>query len=207
MWNTGIYGSTESLGSPTVQGPKIIRSGPFYVMQKSPGTIGASSTTETSLFTRGVSTNIGLATYVGDEGAKLGSRILPAAALNAGTIIRGVMHGDMLTDGTPNLTIITYLGSTAICTSAATALTASGSTTPFKLEWIYQIYTDGVAGVIKGFMQFSYLAAQKSFMGPWSSITAFNTNVDKAIDVTATFGTSHANNNITPYFCRIRMEG
>lgn len=207
MWNTGNYGSTESLGSPTVQGPKIIRTGPFYVLQKSPGTIGATSTTETSLFTRGTSTNIGLATYAGDEGTHLGSRILPAGSLNAGTIIRGVMYGKMQTNATPDLTLISYLNTTAVATTAATTLTASAAETAFKLEWVYQVYTDGAAGVLHGFLQFSYLAAAKFFQAPMPSITAFNTNKDYVMDLTATFSASHADNNIIPYFCTIGIEG
>lgn len=206
-WQTGIFGSTDSNAAKTVQGPSLIHTGPFFVQSKENASYNT-STTETSLFTAGTSTNIGLSTYVGSQGASVGSRVLPAESLIAGTIIRGVMRGVMQTDGTPNLTLKSYLGSTAICATAVTACTATAANSPFTIEWEYQVYTESkTAGIIKGFLKISYGVTGVEILAPFASSTSFNTTLGYAIDLTATWGTSHANNILLPTYSKISIEG
>lgn len=137
-------------------------------------------------------------------------KVIPAGKLRLGSMIRISARGSYSTTGTPNLTWGLWYGTRALSITGDIALssvivTPSGAAAfPWIMEWEGICNAVGTAGTLLGqgtLVQGTSLTATSTFPIPITAalrtVSSFDTTIERAIGVSATWGTSSASNSIT----------
>ena len=138
--------------------------------------------------------------------------VIPAGKLRLGSKILIRANGEYSTTGTPNLTFGLWFGTRALAITGDLALssvivTPSGAAAlPWMMEWEGIVKTLGTAGALQGqgtLVQGTSLTATSTFPIPITaalrSVASFDTTIERAVGVSATWGTSSPSNSITTY--------
>lgn len=135
--------------------------------------------------------------------------VIPGGKLRPGSKIHIRAQGDYTTTGTPNLTMGFWVGTRALAITADIALssvitTATATAWPWWMEWDGICLTTGVTGSILGSGQLQLGASLTTFNAEVPiPITAalrtvtFDTTIERAIGVSATWSASSASNQVT----------
>lgn len=131
----------------------------------------------------------------------VGSLTLPVDFFQVGKVLRLRAMGFLTTNATPTIDLILKLGSTAILdTGVYTVLAALSASAVFNLEATILCRTVGATGTVfcQGIVE-TALGAVASNLIPMvkTSATTIDTTASQAIDLTVTWGTSHASNTIS----------
>jgi len=133
-------------------------------------------------------------------GTGSGTLTLPASTCSTGNTILIKLQGYMTTDGTPTLDIKFKLGATTIASTGAVTLVSVAADGYWEAECTLTVRANpGAAVAVSGQGLFRYFDTQTSDNDVAAMTTATvnaATNGSLAIDVTATWGASHANNKI-----------
>lgn len=142
--------------------------------------------------------------------------VIPAGKLRLGSKILIRANGEYSTTGTPNLTWGLWFGTRALSISGDIALssviaTPSGAAAlPWMMEWEGICNAIGTAGTLLGqgtLVQGTSLTAVSTFPIPITqalrTVSSFDTTIERAIGVSATWGTSSGSNSITVYSCTV----
>lgn len=138
--------------------------------------------------------------------------VIPAGKLRLGSKILIRANGEYSTTGTPTLAWGLWFGTRALSITGDIALssvitTPSGSAAfPWLMEWEGICNAIGTAGTLLGqgtLVQGTSLTATATFPIPITqalrTVSSFDTTIERAIGVSATFGTSNASNSIKVY--------
>jgi hypothetical protein len=136
--------------------------------------------------------------------------VIPAGKLRLGSKILIRANGEYSTTGTPTLAWGLWFGTRALSISGDIALssvitTPSGAAAfPWMMEWEGVCTAVGTAGALNGqgsLVQGTSLTATATFPIPITqalrSVASFDTTIERAIGVSATWGASSASNSIT----------
>lgn len=139
-------------------------------------------------------------------------KVIPAGQLRLGSQIHIKAIGEYSTTGTPTLTWGFWFGTRALAITGDIALssvitTPTGSAAfPWEMEWEGICNAVGTAGTLLGcgtLIQGTSLTAMSLFPIPITqalrTVSGFDTTIERAIGVSATWGTSSASNSITVY--------
>lgn len=145
--------------------------------------------------------------------------VIPARTLFRGSQISLRANGEYSTTGTPTLTWGFWFGTATLTITGDIALssvitTPSGSAAfPWILYWEGICNLTGTAGTLLGqgyLMQGTSLTAMSLFPIPITqalrTVSSFDTTIDRAIGVSATWGTSSASNSITVNNLRVGIR-
>lgn len=138
--------------------------------------------------------------------------VIPAGKLRLGSKLLIRANGEYSTTGTPNLTWGFWFGNRALAITGDIALssviaTPSGAAAlPWMMEWEGICNTVGASGTLLGqgtLVQGTSLTATSTFPIPITAalrtVSSFDTTIERAVGVSATWGTSSASNSITVY--------
>lgn len=138
--------------------------------------------------------------------------VIPAGKLRLGSKILIRANGEYSTTGTPTLTWGLWFGTRALSITGDIAVssvitTPSGAAAfPWMIEWEGICNAIGTAGTLLGqgtLVQGTSLTATSTFPMPITqalrTVSSFDTTIERAIGVSATWGTSNASNSITTY--------
>jgi hypothetical protein len=137
--------------------------------------------------------------------------VIPAGKLRAGSKVHVRASGDYSTTGTPNLTMGFWYGTRALAITGDLALssvivTPSGAAAwPWWMEWDGLCTATGTAGTLVGQGQLQMGASLSTFnaeiplpiTAALRTVSTFDTTIERALGVSATWGTSSASNQIT----------
>lgn len=142
--------------------------------------------------------------------------VIPAGKLRLGSKILIRAFGEYSTTGTPTLVWGLWYGTRALSITGDIALssvitTPSGAAAfPWQMEWEGICNAVGTAGTLLGcgtLVQGTSLTATATFPIPITqalrTVSSFDTTIERAIGVSATWGTSNAANSITVYGCTV----
>lgn len=135
--------------------------------------------------------------------------VIPAGKLRIGSKIQIRAVGEYSTTGTPNLTLGFWFGTRAASITGDIALssvitTATATNWPWMMEWDGMVTAVGTAGALLGQGLLRLGSALTSFNAevpiPISqalrTVSSFDTTIERAIGVSATWSASSASNNI-----------
>ncbi len=130
--------------------------------------------------------------------------------LRAGTKIHMRASGDFSTTGTPNLTLGFWFGTRAGTITGDIALssvivTPTATAWPWWMEWDGIVTVTGTAGALLGQGQMQLGASLTTFAAEvpipitaaLRAVSGFDTTIERAIGVSATWGTASASNQVT----------
>lgn len=136
--------------------------------------------------------------------------VIPGSKLRPGSKIHMRASGDVSTTGTPNLTLGFWFGDRALTITGDIALTAaqavaSAAAWPWWMEWDGICVGVGTAGSLLGQGQAQIGASLTTFSAEvplpitagLRTVTGFNTTIERAIGVSATWSASSASNQVT----------
>jgi len=142
--------------------------------------------------------------------------VIPAGKLRLGSKIMIRANGEYSTTATPTLVWGLWFGTRAAVIAGDLALssaitTPSGSAAlPWTMEWDGIVTAIGTAGTIQGqgnLMQGLTATTLSTFPIPISAgaraVASFDTTIERAIGVSATWNASSASNSITTYDLRV----
>jgi hypothetical protein len=138
--------------------------------------------------------------------------VIPAGKLRLGSKILIRANGEYSTTGTPTLIWGLWFGTRALAITGDIALssvitTPSGAAAfPWMMEWEGIVTTVGTAGALLGqgtLVQGITLTTTSTFPIPITAalrtVSSFDTTIERAVGVSATWGTSSLSNSITVY--------
>lgn len=138
--------------------------------------------------------------------------VIPAGKLRLGSKILIRANGEYSTTGTPTLTWGFWFGTRALSITGDIALSSvittpsAAAAFPWEMEWEGVVNAIGTAGTLLGqghLIQGTSLTADSTFPIPITAalrtVSSFDTTIERAIGVSATWGTSSGSNSITTY--------
>jgi hypothetical protein len=138
--------------------------------------------------------------------------VIPAGKLRLGSKILIRANGEYSTTGTPTLAWGLWFGTRAasitgdIALSSVITTPSASAAFPWMLEWEGICNAVGTSGTLLGqgtLVQGTSLTATSTFPIPITqalrTVSSFDTTIERAIGVSATWGTSNASNSITTY--------
>jgi hypothetical protein len=145
--------------------------------------------------------------------------VVPAGKLRQGSKLFMRANGEYSTTGTPNLTLGFWFGSRALAITGDIALssvivTPTATAWPWWMEWHGICNAVGTAGTLLGQGQLQMGSALTTFSAEvpipitaaLRTVSTFDTTVERAIGVSATWGTSSASNSITVYDLSVNIR-
>lgn len=141
-------------------------------------------------------------------GFGIGSLTFPANSLFVGRTIRLQLYGLLSTAAVPGtLRIQVKLGSTTILDTAAQTVASTLSDFVWKIDAMITVRTTGATGTVMGQSAFEFQASSLAALLAWAmtntAAVTVDTTVSNALDVTATWGTVSAANNIRCTNCTV----
>jgi hypothetical protein len=142
--------------------------------------------------------------------------VIPPGKLRLGSKIMVRANGEFTDTATVNLTLGLWFGTRAaaitadLALSSVISLSASAVAWPWLMEWDGIVTAIGTAGTIVGQGMIQLGSALTTFSAPvpfpitqaLRTVASFDTTIERAIGVSATWGTSAAGNSITTYDLR-----
>lgn len=125
-----------------------------------------------------------------------GNRTIAANTLAIGTAIKIHIRGTIRNTGTPTLQLKMKLDSGTICDTGAITMPAIAAASPFELDAEFAIRTIGAGGTCIGNLLLKVGNTTWNMGSVQTATTAINTTAARTVDVTATWGTANAANEI-----------
>jgi len=146
--------------------------------------------------------------------------VIPAGKLRLGTQISIRAQGEFTDTATVNLTMGFWFGTRAlaitgdIALSSVISLASSAVAWPWRMDWEGIVTAVGTAGTLQGQVTLrlgSSLTAYSAdvpipITAALRTVSSFDTTIERAIGVSATWGTSLAGNSITVYTCQLSIN-
>lgn len=136
--------------------------------------------------------------------------VIPAGTLRPGSQIRLVARGDFSTTGTPNLTLGFWFGTRALSITGDIALSSAITTGSGAAAWPWEMSWDGICNAIGpsgtllggghlmlGTSLTAYSVVPIPITAALRTVSSFDTTIERAIGVSATWSASSASNQVT----------